>query len=357
MHSSLSRMIVRGFQDAHKEPQLPVSAIEIRGGSSAVLNATLTRWARQKLAIIPWFIENDDGNLTTPLEPAFGVFALLGLLRGFFIGASFLPASKLLLERGYLPLAIVGFYTAAYHLVSAFNALEGRVFITPVAGRPVVELPSDTTPRKLRTGGTIISHGSAGYDPAPKNLKAICAKLTHDGRWVYEGRTLTHAAHWRELQQWVTETRIIPTWLDNFCRNCVYPTVRVDETTYLEDGFAQLKEARHAAMYYGFGIDDWSFDQMANRESGPTNIAAKGKNYKQFAYGILQDVLNGTTKLFAYIQEKCSHEFDELLAQICSMIYYPPFDLRKDLPDQIADVLKESPGSELWISKILAQAR
>lgn len=136
----------------------------------------------------------------------------------------------------------------------------------------------------------------------------------------------------------------------------MYPTVRVDEATHLEDGFEQLKEARHAAMYYGFGIDDWSFDQMANRESGRTNIAAKGNNYKQFAYGILQDVLNGTTDLFAHIQEKCSREFDELLAQICSMIYYPPFDLRKDLADQTADALQETPGCRLWISTILAQA-
>jgi len=55
MHSYLSDIIVRGLQEAHKEPQLPVSVIEIRGGSSAVPNAGLTRWARQKLAMIPSF--------------------------------------------------------------------------------------------------------------------------------------------------------------------------------------------------------------------------------------------------------------------------------------------------------------
>lgn len=357
MHPSLLNKVVRGLQETSREPLLPESEIEIQGETSSIPDQHLLRWARQKLSMTPWFIEDNRGNLTTPLEPVLGVFALRTIFRGFFIGASFLPGSDLLLERRHLTLAIIGFYTAAYHLVSAFNALQGRIFITPVSGRPVVHLPADTPPTRLTLGGTVVHHGSAGYNSAPKGLKAICAKLSNDGKWVYEGRNLTHSTHWRELQQWVIETRIIPTWLDNFCRDCVYPTVRVDEATYLDAGFEQLKYMRHEAIYYGFGIDDWSFDQMANREGGTTNVSAKGKNYKQFAYGILQDILKETSEVFTYIQAQCSNEFEQLLPQICNITYSPPFDLRRDLIDQINDAIQGVPGSEIWISKLLAEAR
>lgn len=357
MHSILPKKVVQGLKETHREPQLPESLIEIQGDKTSVPDPILSRWARQKLAMTPWFIEDAEGNLATPLEPVFGIFALRSILRGFFIGASFLPGSDLLLEKRYLSLAIIGFYTAAYHLVSAFNALQGRILITPIAGRPVIHLPSATTPKKLEAGGTIVNHGSAGYNPAPKNLQAICAKLTNNGKWVYEGRNLTHAAHWRELQQWVTETKNVPDWLDTFCRNCVYPTVKVDEATYLDDGFEQLTYLRHEAMYFGFGIDDFSFDQLANREAGSTNIAAKGDNYKQFAYGILQDILKETSDVFTRIQAECPDEFDQLLPQISNITYYPPFDLRRDLVDQIGDIVCSVPGSEVWIKKILEEAR
>ena len=202
-----------------------------------------------------------------------------------------------------------------------------------------------------------MNNGSAGYNSAPKDLKAICAKLTTDGKLVYEGRDLAHSTHWRELQQYVTETRIIPSWLDRFCRDCVYPTAQVDENVYLDEGFEQLRYMRHEAIYLGFGMDDWSFDQIANRELGGTNIAAKGNNYKRFAYGIINDILNEMNGVYSYIQTKCSDEFDQLLPKIRNIIYMPPFDLRRDFTDQIKDIIENVPGSRDWISKLLEEAR
>lgn len=357
MNQLLLKSVAQAIKEAVREPLLPESEIEIQGEKPSIPEKRLSTWARQKLAMTPWFIEDDEGNLATPLEPVFGVFALRAILRGFFIGTSFLPGSKLLLERAHLSLAIIGFYTASYHLVSAYNALQGRIIITPVAGRPIVEFPPDTLPRELDIGGTVTHCGSAGYKPAPKNLRVICAKLSAEGKWVYEGRKLGHSAHWRELQQLITETGNVPPWLDSFCRDCVYPTARVDERTYLEDGFEQLRYMRHEAMYSGFGIDEYSFDQMASRESGGTNIKAKGNNYKRFAYGILKDILKETSEVYSYVQTECSGEFGQLLPQICTMTYSPPFDLRRDFLDQIVDVVQDVPDSEVWIHKLLAECR
>lgn len=357
MQKLLLNQVVRSIKEAAREPLLPESEIEIQGKRSSTQGKSLLTWARQKLAFTPWFVEDEKGSISTPLEPVFGVFALRAVFRGFFIGASFLPGSNLLLEKRHLSLAIIGFYTAAYHLISAFNALQGRIFVTPVAGRPVVTLPSDNKPKKLPTGGTVVHSGSAGYSSAPKDLKAICAKLTTDGKWAYEGRNLTHATHWRELHQWVIETKIVPTWLDRFCRDCVYPTVRVNEETYIDEGFEQLRYMRHEAMYFGFGMDDLSFDQLANREGGPVNITVKGNHYKQFAYGILLDILRGTSEIFEGVQSNCQDELNRLLPQICTITYYPPFDLRRDLVDQISDSIHSVPGSDIWISKLLAQAQ
>lgn len=356
MHPSLASKVVHGLREASRDPLLPETAIQIRGDKASAPSPVLTHWARQKLAMAPWFIEDSQGNLTTPLGSVFGVFALRTVFRGFFIGASFLPGAGLLLKKGHLALSVIGYYTSALHLVISFNALQGRVLITPVAGQPIVELPSDSMPVKLATGGTISSAGSAGYAPAPKGLQAVCAILNRNGEWVFEGRSRSHSVYWHELRQWVIESNIVPQWLDKFCRGCVYASVKVDESQYLEEGFEQLVEARHQAVYGGFGMDDWAFDQIINREDVYANVAARADHYKLLAYGILQDVLTGATDLFTYIQKQCPQELENLLPKICAMVYTPPFDLRKDFADTIDREVTQVPGCQRWLSKILAQA-
>lgn len=132
--------------------------------------------------------------------------------------------------------------------------------------------------------------------------------------------------------------------------------MKVDESQYIEEGFEHLVEARHQAIYGGFGMDDWAFDQLINREDVYANVAARANNYKQFAYGILQDVLRGTTDLFMHIERQCPQELEKLLPKICAMVYTPPFDLRKDLPDTIGNEVNQVPSCQLWLSRILAQA-
>jgi hypothetical protein len=292
----------------------------------------------------------------TPLYPVFGVFAFRAILRGFFIGVSFLPAADLLLEKKQLSLSVIGYYTSALHLVNSFNALQGHVMLSPIAGQPVVELAEDPVGTKMASGGTLHKGGSAGYSQSPKGLQAACAILTKEGNWVFEGRNRSHSVMWRELKQLITESGVVPAWLDRFCRYFVYPTMKVDEERYLSDGLEMLIEARHQAVYSGFGMDDYSFDVLANREPVGVNIAARASNYRSLAYGILNDVLKETTALFRGIEQQCPHELEALLPQLCAMVYTPPFDLKRDFADSIRSEINKIPGCDDWLAKILATA-
>jgi hypothetical protein len=356
MHALLINRIARGLRDADKEPLLPENTIQIRGTRGTSLDRKLVDWARRKLSMAVWFMEDPQGNLSTPLNPVFGVFAFRAILRGFFIGASFLPGADLLLEKKHLSLSVIGYYTSALHLVSSFNALQGHVMLSPIAGQPVVKLADDLAGTKMASGGTVYRGGSAGYSQAPKGLQAVCAILTKDGHWIFEGRNRSHSAMWRELRQLITESRLVPQWLDLFCRNSVYPTMKVDEERYLNEGLDMLIEARHQAVYNGFGMDDFSFDIMINQEPVDINIAARASNYRSLSYGMLNDVLKETTVLFNEIEQQCPQELERLLPQLCSMVYTPPFDLKRDFADTIRSKIDQVPGCNDWLAKVLATA-
>ncbi len=354
MHAVLTNKITQGLREADTEPLLPENAIQIRGMRGSSFDRQLVDWARRKLPMAVWLTEDSQGKLTTPLSPVFGVFAFRAILRGFFIGASFLPGANLLLEKRHLSLSIIGYYTSALHLVNSFNALQGRVMLSPIAGQPVVELADDPVGTKMPSGGTMHRGGSAGYLQAPKNLQAACAILTKEGHWVFEGRNRSHPVMWRELKQLITESHLIPPWLDRFCRSFVYPTTKVDEERYLNEGLEMLIEARHQAVYNGFGMDDFSFDSLINREPVDVNIAARASNYRSLAYGILNDVLKETTALFLDIEKQCPHELERLLPQLCTMVYTPPFDLKRDFADTIRSEIDRVPGCSDWLAKVLA---
>ena len=156
MHTLLTNTIARGLQDADKEPLLPENTIQIRGTRGSSSDRRLVDWARQKLSMAVWFMEDPRGSLTTPLNPVFGVFAVRAILRGFFIGTSFLPGADLLLEKKQLSLSVIGYYTSALHLVNSFNALQGHVMLSPIAGQPVVELADDVVGARMASGGNIM---------------------------------------------------------------------------------------------------------------------------------------------------------------------------------------------------------
>jgi len=356
VHALLADRIARGLRDVDKEPLLPENAIQVRGPRGSTSDRHLSEWSRRKLSMAVWLVEDDRGNLATPLYPVFGVFAFRAILRGFFIGASFLPGADLLLDGKHLSLSVIGYYTSALQLVNSFNALQGHVILSPVAGQPIVELAGETVGAKMASGGTVRAGGSAGYSQAPKGLQEACGILTKEGNWVFEGRNRNHPMAWRELRQLITECGVVPQWLDRFCRNSAYPTMTVDQERYLRDGLEMLVESRHQAIYSGFAMDDYSFDMLANGEPAGVNISARASNYHSLAHGILSDVLKEITTLFVDIEHRCPRELEELLPEICRMVYTPPFDLKRDFADSIRSEIDEIPGCHDWIARILATA-
>lgn len=93
---------------------------------------------------------------------------------------------------------------------------------------------------------------------------------------------------WHELRQLMIESRLAPQWLDRFCRNSVYPTMKVDEERCLNEGLDMLIEGRHQAVYIGFGMEGFSFDTLINREPVNVIIAAHASDYRSFVCGDTQ---------------------------------------------------------------------
>ena len=58
MHTLLINRIARGLQDADKEPLLPENTIQIRGTRGSSFDRQLVDWARRKLSMAVWFMED-----------------------------------------------------------------------------------------------------------------------------------------------------------------------------------------------------------------------------------------------------------------------------------------------------------
>lgn len=208
LESAVQKSLIRILQGPKFLDKSDVEIIDDRDPTSlddkSIHDVLLTPWATCIDPELPWFSKLPDGRFITPQETIFGYYALRNILRGLFLGASFLPPGDTLLKKGFLSSSVAIYYTASFHLVLAYLSLEGRVVITPVHGPPYIELDE--------------SYGSGEYKPIPGNPTAICAILTSDCRWVFEGRTRTHRAYWAELDRMILQTKSVPECFINFAR-------------------------------------------------------------------------------------------------------------------------------------------
>ena len=83
MHTLLINRIARGLQDADKEPLLPENTIQIRGTRGSSFDRQLVDWARRKLSMAVWFMEDQQVSLTTPLNLC-SEFSRFGRFCAFF---------------------------------------------------------------------------------------------------------------------------------------------------------------------------------------------------------------------------------------------------------------------------------
>jgi len=326
MHSGLKNVVEKSLERIWRGPKsLDKSEIEIidKRGTKSRHDDLITALATSINPELPWFRKLPGGQLVTPQEPIFGYYALRNILRGLFLGASFVPPGDTLLATMFLSPSIAMYYTASFHLILAYLALQGRVAITPVCGPRYVELDE--------------THGYCGNKPIPDGPTAICAILTTSCKWVFEGRTRTHRGYWAELDRTILHTRSVPECFIDFASYLTsygqYGKKYCDDVEMVREALPYLQDARHEAIYEGYGYDPMSDDLLTNRDADHAPLDLSAKKYQAFSYGLLNHIVIETSSLVAHLDSECAAALDNAKLGLRVSMVTPPFELRKDIAD------------------------
>lgn len=276
---------------------------------------------------LPWFRKLPNGQFVTPQATIFGYYALRNILRGLFLGGSFLPPGDTLLKNGFLSSSIATYYTASFHLMLAYLSFVGRVVITPVYGPPIIELHE--------TGGR------SGHKPIPGDPTAICAILTADCRWIFERRPRTHRTYWAELDRVLFQTKSVPECFIEFAQYLTsygpYQDEYSNDLETVRNALPYLQDARHEALYQGYGYDPWSDDLLTNRDADYAPLDRRAKKYQAFSYGLLNHIVGETDNLITHLNNQCQAALNRAKLGLSLSILTPPFELRRDIADLLMD--------------------
>jgi len=283
----------------------------------------------------PWFYCSSSGDIHSPFEPIFPLYAMAQSIRSVLIGTHFLaPVESSSAEWGESA-AILLCYTSAFHYAAGFLSLNGRVLITPVKGPPVVS-DNETT-----------------YSNLPKNPKSILAKLTKNNIWKFEPRILSHKSLWDELAQLFTESKVeIPNYFSeifDYFLSYGPDKIELDERKTIQEGISAIASTRHEALYSGFGYDNFAFDAATNRESFGTGMDLKKRRFLRFAEELLRDVIGEIVMVIRSCLDKANKE---VLFELTKMIFWPAFEFPSRIT-QPEDIRNNIRFVNQWVSNWL----
>lgn len=181
-------------------------------------------------------------------EKIFGFYALVEILVAvmqsinFLIGANACQYNKL-----FAPSTVLA-YSAAFHLVRAYNAINGRICM----------------PMSI-------------YNSSPQSI--LC-RIRRDNRWNFENQPTGHRSFWQHYLEVLKQEPILPEsiyelfqhWygnkikpgfgMDEFLEGVEVPRYSIGEV--LDEVVARIAATRHIAVYQGIGEDPEGLDSLAN---------------------------------------------------------------------------------------------
>jgi hypothetical protein len=234
----------------------------------------------------------------------FGFYLLSQGIRSCLSSVNFHIAGCITLESELYAPAVALFYTSAYHALSGFLAVHGRVLLD----------------------SEVFTWISSEEKPP-----VIAACLTKNNNWKYERRTRSHTARWLELKNLFALNNFqIPSYFRQLFRSLygsrrkpgatVYQLLtepdkyRAQIEDYTDDFLKRIAEVRHAALYKSSGEDPHVVEAMVNRE--PVYSANLGRHAQEigvFSQGLLDDasrsirdmiesvVVHNEVKLYLYL--------------------------------------------------------
>jgi len=212
-------------------------------------------------------------------------------IRYLFRAVNPLIAGNILENNNLYGPSIISYYTAAYHALLAFLALEGHAFLE-------------------WTIWPIPSHRPGDYEH-----RDFIAKLTEQNKWIFEGRKRRHKVKWDEIYQaFGSRPNELPKCfhdLFEYLYSGVYqPGIdlvelirspgqyRVKLADRFEEFLQRISEIRHTAVYRSFGSDPHVFANLWNRDTfSESGIESQTHKYGAFSVSLLNHVASDIWEL------------------------------------------------------------
>jgi hypothetical protein len=267
----------------------------------------------------PNFFKTDDGQLGSPQADHFGFYALAKAVHSVLVGSMYLQAGDALRDSGFCAPRVVCYYTAALNMTQAHLALCGRVFVD----NPKGPLKPDA---EHRPGKSMFE----ALEPEPGSVVGV---LTTHGRWVFEGRSQNHASRWSELDRVYPNGSGLPeAFVELFEYVLSYGPHEYgdicEEDDYdaalLREGGRAVAQARHVAMYQGFGYDDFALDLLMNGESNGVGLDRKAEAFRSFIVDAGAQALYDALDAIMSINQS---DWDRLQPMFVMAVMTPEFEL------------------------------
>ena len=276
----------------------------------------------------------DDGGLVRCAQQGYlGFFVLRQAIRCLLLGVNYQVAGDLMLQTGLYGPAVASYYTAAYHVLHSFLALEGRVLFDTA----IWPIPSRRPPQDRH--------------------QPYIALLTVHNSWVFEPRPRNHRRKWLEVKQaFASLPDALPACfhkLFGYMYHGVFQRgvdlletiknpdkYRVRLADRFEDFLTRIAETRHLSIYGSFGSDPNVVDALWNGDVFSTRgIENQAVQFGEFSGSLLMRVASDVKGIMGRLSLN-----QKLHNALTLSIHYLPFDDPQSdgISDpELADAVKE----------------
>lgn len=228
-------------------------------------------------ALRPHFYRDDSATKLACAQCSwFGFYALRAAVRGVLMSVNHLTAAVSNHRQKLHGPATVNAYTAAFHVLHGYLALEGRVI----------------------------------YDPGPGgDLGPVRVVLTQKGTWSVENTKRNHRSPWLELKSTLSKRKgrvELPTYFEQLfeytCSRRYRPGIKLIEKLRnpnvglvpmrerLDEFLPRIAELRHIAAYGSFGDDPYLTEALWNNDATGGDFGRQVTRVIVFATQFLEDV-------------------------------------------------------------------
>ena len=262
-----------------------------------------------------------------------GFFVLQQAVRCLLLSVNYHVAGDVLLQTGLYGPAVASYYTAAYHVLHSFLALEGAVLFDT----PIWPIPS--------------------HSPRQDQRQPYIALLTTHNSWVFEPRPRNHRRKWLEVRQaFASSPDALPACfhkLFGYMYRGVFQRgvdllekvrnpdkYRVRLADRFEEFLVRIAETRHLSIYGSSGSDPHVVEALLNREVFSTRgIENQTQQFADFAGSFLMCISSDVHAVIRRLNPN-----PEVRNALMLSIHLPPFDDPQSdsiSVAQVADTVKE----------------